>query len=72
VRRFVDQIGSVDDMDPLATPPLVCLLEEPVGGMGLDQRVSISLISISASTGDVMWDHFEGTLMLHSVTIPHL
>lgn len=58
--RYVDQLGSVDDMDPLSAPPLVCLVEEPKGGMGIDEKVSIALISISASTGDVTWDHFEG------------
>ena len=58
--RYVDQLGSVDDMDPLAAPPLVSLVEEPKGGMGIDEKVSIALISVSASTGDVTWDHFEG------------
>ncbi|KAI0086630.1 muts domain V-domain-containing protein [Irpex rosettiformis] len=60
---YVDQLGSVDDMDPLSAPPLVCLTEEPKGGMGIDEKVSIALISISASTGDVTWDHFEDNHM---------
>ncbi|KAI0691181.1 muts domain V-domain-containing protein [Cytidiella melzeri] len=62
---YVDQLGSVDDMDPLAAPPLVCLVEELKGGMGIDERVSIALISVSASTGDVMWDHFEEPNLRH-------
>ncbi|KAI0340128.1 DNA mismatch repair protein MSH3 [Trametopsis cervina] len=60
---YVDQLGSADDMDPLAAPPLVCLVEEPKGGMGVDERVSIALVSVCASTGDVMWDHFDDNHM---------
>ena len=59
--RYVDQLGSVDDTDVSAVPPLMCLVEDTLGGMGPDERVSISMISVSASTGDVVWDHFEGT-----------
>ncbi|PSS32179.1 hypothetical protein PHLCEN_2v2052 [Hermanssonia centrifuga] len=55
------QLHSVDDMDPTAVPPLVCLIEELRGGMGADERVCISMISICASTGDVIWDQFEAT-----------
>lgn len=58
----MDQLGSADDMDPTAAPPLVCLIEESKGGMGIDERVSISLLSVCASTGDVTWDHFEGNV----------
>ena len=59
--RYVDQLGSVDDVDPVAAPPLMCLVEELRGGMGADERVNISMITISPSTGDVVWDEFEGS-----------
>ena len=58
---YVDQLGSADDIDPTAAPPLVCLIEEPKGGMGIDERVTVSLIAVCAGTGDVTWDHFEGS-----------
>jgi DNA mismatch repair protein MSH3 len=35
-------------------------MEEQKGGMGVDERVSISMISICPSTGDVIYDEFEG------------
>ncbi|THH32975.1 hypothetical protein EUX98_g1202 [Antrodiella citrinella] len=58
---YVDQLGSVDDTDLSTVPPLMCIVEELLGGMGADERVSISMIAISASTGDVTWDQFEET-----------
>ena len=60
VYRYVDQLGSVDDTEMSSIPPLMCLTEQLLGGMGPDERVSISMIAVSASTGDVVWDHFEG------------
>lgn len=41
-------------------PPLMCLIEEQQGGMGPDDRVSIGIITICPSTGDVVWDDFDG------------
>ena len=38
----------------------MCLLEERRGGMGTDERVNFAMIAISPSTGDVVWDEFEG------------
>jgi DNA mismatch repair protein MSH3 len=38
----------------------MCLIEEPQGGMGVDERVIISMIVVSPSTGDVIWDEFNG------------
>ena len=59
---YVDHLGSADDMDPTSVAPLVCLVEELRGGMGTDEKVSIGMVAISPSTGDVVWDHFDGTL----------
>ena len=58
----MDQLDSVDVLDATNVPPLVCIIEEPQGGLGTDERVLVSMISICASTGDVMWDQFEGQL----------
>jgi DNA mismatch repair protein MSH3 len=51
---------SVDGLERYNPPPLMCLLEEQQGGMGADEKVSISMIAICPSTGDVVWDEFEG------------
>lgn len=41
-------------------PPLMCVMEEQKGGMGVDERVLISMISICPSTGDIVYDEFDG------------
>ncbi|OBZ75370.1 DNA mismatch repair protein MSH3 [Grifola frondosa] len=60
---YVDELNSTDDLDPTSPPPLMCLVEQPMGGMGTDERVSIAMIAISPSTGDVVWDIFEDNHM---------
>ncbi|KAJ3538219.1 hypothetical protein NM688_g6551 [Phlebia brevispora] len=60
---YVDQLNSVDETEPTAMPPLVCVIEQAAGGQGINERVLISMISISASTGDVVWDQFEDNHM---------
>ena len=58
--RYVDDIDSVDDVDANDAPLLMCLVEQLRGGMGADERVNIGMIAICPSTGDVVWDEFEG------------
>ncbi|TFY69894.1 hypothetical protein EVJ58_g138 [Rhodofomes roseus] len=60
---YIDDIDSVDELDPTFAPSLMCLVEEPMGGMGSDEKVRVGVIVISASTGDVMWDDFEDNHM---------
>ncbi|CDO74876.1 hypothetical protein BN946_scf185004.g26 [Trametes cinnabarina] len=60
---FVDDLNSLDELDPNAAPPLMCLLEEPRGGMGADERVNIAMVVIAPSTGDVVWDEFDDNHM---------
>jgi len=60
INRYVDGIDSVDDLERYNPPPLLCLLEEQRGGMGADERVCIAMVSICPSTGDVVWDEFDG------------
>jgi DNA mismatch repair protein MSH3 len=46
-----------------AAPPtnaLVALVEIGMGGMALDERVRIGLVSVVPETGDVVWDEFDG------------
>ncbi|KAF8497242.1 DNA mismatch repair protein MSH3 [Russula emetica] len=58
--HMLTDIDSVDDVDPNDTPLLLCLVEQLRGGMGADERVNIGMIAICPSTGDVVWDEFEG------------
>lgn len=58
--RYVDDIDSADDTDANDAPLLMCLVEQLRGGMGADERVNIGMIAICPSTGDVVWDEFEG------------
>lgn len=59
---YVDELDSVDDQSSTApglAPSIVCLIEVPLGGMGADERASISIVTVTPSTGDVVWDDFE-------------
>ncbi|TFK46431.1 hypothetical protein OE88DRAFT_1715028 [Heliocybe sulcata] len=60
---YVDELGSVDDTAVSAPPSLVCLVEERKGGMGNDEKVSIGLVIVTPSTGDVIWDDIEDSHM---------
>lgn len=62
---FVDDLDSVDDLESYSPPPFMCLVEEPRKGNTGD--VTIAVITVCPSTGDVVWDEFEGkeTLSLH-------
>ena len=62
--RYVDDIDSVDDVDPNDAPLLMCLVEQLRGGMGADERVNVGMIAICPSTGDVVWDEFEGKCLI--------
>jgi hypothetical protein len=62
--RYVDDIDSADDVDANNAPSLMCLVEQLRGGMGADERVSIGMITICPSTGDVVWDEFEGRFLI--------
>ncbi|KAE8269056.1 hypothetical protein A4X09_0g3288 [Tilletia walkeri] len=60
--------------EPTAQRSVVCLIERPEGGSGGDERVSIGLVSVSVSTGDVIYDQFiDGNLRSELETrIAHL
>ncbi|KAG1782777.1 muts domain V-domain-containing protein [Suillus placidus] len=59
---YVDEVGSVDDLDKYSAPPLLCLVEshKPDSAEG---EISIGMIAITPSTGDVIWDEFHDTVM---------
>ncbi|KAG6919950.1 hypothetical protein DXG01_013299 [Tephrocybe rancida] len=58
---YVDELGSVDDLERHNPPPFMCLVEQSKKGVADD--VSFGIITICPSTGDVIWDDFEDTLM---------
>ncbi|EIM90301.1 DNA mismatch repair protein MSH3 [Stereum hirsutum FP-91666 SS1] len=55
---FVDEMDSVDASGASA-PLLMCVVEEPKGGMGVDEKVIVGMIVVCPNTGDVTWDEFE-------------
>ncbi|KAK0552687.1 Mismatch repair protein msh3 [Tilletia horrida] len=66
------QEGGLEE--PTALRSVVCVMERPEGGGGPDERVSIGLVSVSVSTGDVVYDQFvDGNLRSELETrIAHL
>ncbi|KAL1748072.1 muts domain V-domain-containing protein [Schizophyllum fasciatum] len=58
---YVDDLDSVDDISGSSAPPFTCILEESKSGAGAD--VQVAMISISPSTGDVVWDVFDDNPM---------
>lgn len=60
--RYVDELESVDDSDKHAAPSLVSFAEVPASSGASGDRVLIGMISITPSTGDVVWDNFDGEL----------
>ncbi|KAG5652337.1 hypothetical protein H0H81_005358 [Sphagnurus paluster] len=58
---YVHDIDSVDDLERYSPPPFLCLIEETKPGT--TGEVSVGMITICPSTGDVVWDDFEDTLM---------
>lgn len=53
----------MDDTERYDAPHLMCIIENQKGGMGVDERVSISIVTICPSTGDVIYDEFDGNLI---------
>ncbi|KIJ68934.1 hypothetical protein HYDPIDRAFT_80554 [Hydnomerulius pinastri MD-312] len=60
---YVDELESVDDTEKHAAPPLVCFTEVSKGGDSSEDHVSIGMIVITPSTGDVVWDEFDDTVL---------
>lgn len=44
-------------------PSVVCITEKALGGIGTDEKVTISMIAVTPSTGDVIWDEFVDGFM---------
>lgn len=55
----MDEIESADDnRGNTFAAPLICLSEELKGGMGADEQVLFGMISVTPSTGDIVYDEF--------------
>jgi hypothetical protein len=61
LNRYVDDLDSVDDLERYTPPPFMCMVEHSKAGK--TGEVSVGMITICPSTGDVVWDDFEDTLM---------
>lgn len=60
----MDSLDSLDDpstSDSSLAPSLLCLVEGQETSK--DGRITISLVSVTPSTGDVIWDEFEDGFM---------
>ncbi|EJD05960.1 uncharacterized protein FOMMEDRAFT_104344 [Fomitiporia mediterranea MF3/22] len=60
---YIDEIDADDDDSRIAPPVFMCICESMLGGMGVDERVSISMVAVTPSTSDVLWDEFEDGFM---------
>ena len=78
--RYVEDpsLGSSSNLadDPLvpgsALPPtnaLVAVIEQGMKGMDIEDRVRVGLVSVIPTTGEVVWDEFDGKGWLCSSSI---
>ncbi|KDR81784.1 hypothetical protein GALMADRAFT_152606 [Galerina marginata CBS 339.88] len=58
---YVEDMDSVDELEKYTAPPFMCLVE--VKKEGKEADVSIGMVTICPSTGDVVWDSFDDTIM---------
>ena len=57
-------MDSVDAVRAEATF-LMGIVEELKGGMGVDEKVTVGIIIVCPSSGEVTWDEFEGNVFIH-------
>ncbi|KAF9069829.1 DNA mismatch repair protein MSH3 [Rhodocollybia butyracea] len=58
---YVDTIDSVDMLESASPAPFLCIVEDKKGSK--ETEVNVALISVCPSTGDVVYDEFEDSLM---------
>lgn len=58
---FSNSAVSAGPSAQAATNAFFCLTESSAGGIGTDDRVSISILAVIASTGEVIYDDFVDT-----------
>lgn len=63
--RYVDDLDSADDVANYATgsaPALMCLVEQKQAKKG-SHGVTIGMLSVTPSTGDIIYDYFDDGIM---------
>ncbi|KLO18801.1 hypothetical protein SCHPADRAFT_819209 [Schizopora paradoxa] len=60
---FIDSVDDSSASAPGMAPIILSVIETPLGGMGVDERVSIALVGVTPSTGDVIWDEFDDSYL---------
>jgi len=64
---YIEALDSVDQSEESAIPPFMCLIEEPKEKNSAD--VSLGIITICPSTGDVTYDDFDGVFVVTPVVV---
>lgn len=59
----------MDDVERFNVPPFMCIVEESMDKTQAD--VSIGMITVCPSTGDVVWDRFDGTPLDLDTSVAH-
>ncbi|THU92169.1 hypothetical protein K435DRAFT_672535 [Dendrothele bispora CBS 962.96] len=59
---FVDALDSIDERESIDLPSFLCIVEDTKSSEN-EKDVSIGMICICPSTGDVIWDDFADTSM---------
>ena len=57
---YIDGLDSVDDLNERGGSVFMCLIEDEMKGDN-GVGVTIGMITICPSTGDVVWDDFDGS-----------
>ncbi|KIY71595.1 hypothetical protein CYLTODRAFT_345511 [Cylindrobasidium torrendii FP15055 ss-10] len=55
---YVDDLDSLDETDKYVSPPFLCVVETENAN-----RVTIGMLSVAPSTGDIVWDEFQDDQM---------
>jgi DNA mismatch repair protein MSH3 len=63
IHTFLDELDSVDQVDPYTSPTVIFVGERAKARPTGDEQVNIAIITISASTGEVLWDEFDDSHM---------
>ncbi len=57
---YIDGLDSVDDLNERVASVFMCLIDDETKGDN-GAGVTIGMITICPSTGDVVWDDFDGS-----------
>jgi DNA mismatch repair protein MSH3 len=68
---YVDELGSEDNE---IAPTLMCVVEKRKGVGRTNERVTLGVVVVCPTSGEVVWDHFEGksSVVILYWSSPHL